>query len=287
MRLRHLQNLRRDKKAVSIAVSSVIMFAAVMVMVLVAVSYASNILNSRLAENEFGANRQFMLSTGLQMDDVAWTVGRTQTISYSSRFGQVEVVSLALNYSVDMHSATGWETVLSNVTTGMILFKMPISEYNMGNNYFERVSPRNNASFLQSGATAPVSQMFIVEQLPMTDGNFIRIVAVPSIRTLTTSIVGPSQGTSTVYCKFFLPTLEAASANPALSQSITMAGKDVTKIIRRDVDQVKLTVSYPSAGTGFNSGFFKFSGNSTTQTLPAGSVVEFYVGKVVVSVGQV
>jgi hypothetical protein len=287
MRLRRLQNLRRDKKAVSVAVSSVIMFAAVMVMVLVAVSYASNILNSRLAENEFVACKQFMLSTGLQMDDVAWTVGRTQTISYSTRFGQVEVVSLALNYSVDMHSATGWETVLSNVTTGMILFKMPISEYNLGNNYFERVLPSQNNAFLQEGPSAPVSHVFVRELLPMNDGSFLRIAAVSSIRVLNSSIGGPTPSASTMYCKFFLPTLERSSKNPALSQSVTMTGGKVTKIIRSGIDKVNITVSFPSVSSGFNSTFFNFDRLVETKTLPAGSVVEFYIGNVIVSQGLV
>jgi hypothetical protein len=287
MRLRRLQNLRRDKKAVSVAVSSVIMFAAVMVMVLVAVSYASNILNSRLAENEFVACKQFMLSTGLQMDDVAWTVGRTQTISYSTRFGQVEVVSLALNYSVDMHSATGWETVLSNVTTGMILFKMPISEYNLGNNYFERVLPSQNNAFLQEGPSAPVSHVFVRELLPMNDGSFLRIAAVSSIRVLNSSIGGPTPSASTMYCKFFLPTLERSSKNPALSQSVTMTGGEVTKIIRSGIDKVNITVSFPSVSSGFNSTFFNFDRLVETKTLPAGSVVEFYIGNVIVSQGLV
>jgi hypothetical protein len=287
MRLRHLQNLRRDKKAVSVAVSSVIMFAAVMVMVLVAVSYANNILNSRLAENEFVACKQFMLSTGLQMDDVAWTVGRTQTISYSTRFGQVEVVSLALNYSVDMHSATGWETVLSNVTTGMILFKMPISEYNLGNNYFERVLPSQNNAFLQEGPSAPVSHVFVRELLPMNDGSFLRIAAVSSIRVLNSSIGGPTPSASTMYCKFFLPTLERSSKNPALSQSVTMTGGKVTKIIRSGIDKVNITVSFPSVSSGFNSTFFNFDRLVETKTLPAGSVVEFYIGNVIVSQGLV
>ena len=291
MRLRRLQNLRRDKKAVSVAVSSVIMFAAVMVMVLVAVSYASNILNSRLAENEFVASKQFMLSTGLQMDDVAWTVGRTQTISYSTRFGHVEVVSLALNYSVDMHydSSHGsvWEPVLSNVTTGMILFKMPISEYNLGNNYFERVLPSQNNAFLQEGPSVPVSHVFVRELLPMNDGSFLRIAAVSSIRVLNSSISGPTQSASTMYCKFFLPTLERSSKNPALSQSVTMTGGEVTKIIRSGIDKVNITVSFPSVSSGFNSTFFNFDRLVETKTLPAGSVVEFYIGNVIVSQGLV
>ena len=259
------------------------MIASVMVMVLVAMSYASTIMGARLAENEFSAKKQFMLTTGLQIDDVAWTVGRTQTISYSSRSGVVKYQPLALNYSVELHSISGTETF--NFTTGMIMYNMPISQYNLGNNYFERVSPRNSAYFIQNGSTAPVSHVFIVEQLPMLDGNFIRTIAVPSIRNMTSSIV--SQSTSTVYYKFFLPTLEAASENPALSQSVTMIGNDVTKIIRSGVDQVRITVSFPNAGIGFNSDFFKFEGNSTTQVFQPPAVVELYVGKVVVSVGLV
>ena len=259
------------------------MIAAVMVMIFVAMSYASNVLDTRLAENEFSANKQFMLTTALQMDDVAWSVGRTQTISYSSRFGHVKFQSLALNYLVELHSGSAWETY--NFTTGMIMYNMPINEYNLGNNYFERVSPRNNASFMQEGPTAPVGHAFVVEQLPMDDGNFIRVVAAPSVRTLVSSI--DSQSTSTVYYKYFLPTLEAASTNPLLSQSVTLVGTDVTKIIRRDVDQIRITVSFPSAGVGFDSGFFNFEENSITQVLPQNSVVEFYVGQVVVSMGQV
>lgn len=261
------------------------MFAAVMVMVLVAVSYANNILDTRLAENEFSSNKQFMLTTGLQIDDVAWTVGRTQTITYSSRSGFVKYQALALNYFVELHSTSGNETF--NFTTGMIMYNMPISQYNLGNNYFERLSPRNSAYFIQNGSTAPVSHVFIVEQLPMPDGNFIRTIAVPSIRNMTSSIAGPAQSTSTVYYKFFLPILTNSSANPALSQSVTMVGNDVTKVVRNNVDQVKITVSYPSAGIGFNSDFFKFSGNSTTQVFQPPAVVEFYVGKVIVSQGLV
>jgi len=263
------------------------MIAAVMVMILVAMSYATNVLDARLAENEFSANKQFMLATGLQIDDIAWTVGRTQTITYTSRFGYVKFQPLAVRYSVDLYSDSAWVNVFSNVTSGMIMYNMPISKYNLGNNYFERISPSSNGSFLQDGPTAPVSHVYIVEQLPMTDGNFIRIVAVPSVRVLNSSIIGPSQSTTTNYYKFFLPTLETASENPFLTQSVTMVGSEVIKVIRREVSQVRITVDFPSAGTGFNSTFFGFERIVETKPLTADSVVEFYVGKVIVSVGQV
>ena len=261
------------------------MTAAVMVMVLVAMSYASNVLDARLAENEFSSNKQFMATTGLQIDDVSWTAGRIQTITYTSRFGQVKYQSLALNYSVELNSTSGWETVLSNITTGMITYNMPINKYNLGNNYNESISPRDSKSFLQQGPTAPVSRVFVVEQLPMNDGNFIRIIAVPTIRTLNSSII--SQSSSTAYYKFFLPTLQPSGVNPQLSQSVTMVGHDVVKVIRNNVDQVKMTLAFPNAGNGFNSTFFGFETTVETKVLPANSVVEFYVGNVIVTVGQV
>ena len=254
------------------------MIAAVMVLIFVAMSYASTVLDTRLAENEFGANKQFMATTGLQIDDVAWTVGRTQTISYASRYGYVKYQPQALTYTVQINPAAENETF--TYTTGMIMYNMPISQYNMGNNYFERVTPRNDASFLQQGPTAPVSHVFIVEQLPMDDGNFIRIVAVPSIRNMTSSIG------STNYYKFFLPTLTNSSSNPALSQSVTMVGSDVTKVVRNNVNAVRITVSYPSDTDGFDSNFFQFEESSITQTWLNPVVVEFYVGQVVVSIGQ-
>ena len=261
------------------------MIAAVTVMVLVAMFYANTVLDERLAENEFSANKQFMLSTGLQIDDVAWTIGRTQTVTYSSRFGHLKFQSLALNYSLALDSGSGWETVFSNITTGMIMYNIPIANYNLGNYYFERISPINNGSFLQQGATAPVSHVFVVEQLRRTEGDFSRIVVVPTIRVLNSSIVGPSQSTSTLYYKFFLPTLESSNASQFQSQSVTMTGSEITKIIRRDVDRVQLTVTFPNYAMKYDSGFFKFENQIVTEELPANSVVELYVGKVVVSIG--
>jgi hypothetical protein len=278
------KRLSKNKRGLSVVISTVIITTTVMVTVLITAFCASNILDSCLAENEFVASKQFMLTTGLQIDDVAWTVGRTQTITYSSKFGHVKFQTLALNYSMQMHSASGWETVLSNITTGMVLFNIPISEYNVDNNYFERILPSQNGAFLQEGPAATVSHVFVHELLPMNGEDFLRIAIVPSIRVLNSSIAGPSQSTSTSYCKFFLPTLEGSSENPYLTQSVTMVGGEVTKIKRSGIDQVKITVSFPS---GFDSTFFNFDRLVETKTLPADSVVEFYIGNVIVSQGLV
>jgi hypothetical protein len=258
--------------------------AAVIVMILVAMGFANNFLDARMAENEFSTNKQFMLTTGLQIDDIAWTIGRTQTVRYSSQYGNMKFQSQAVNYTFEVNDGSDWEVVFSNAT-GMILFNIPVSTYSVSNNYFERIMPSSNGSFLQQGSSAPVSQVFCVEKLPMDEGNYTRIVVVPSIRMLNSTIAGPGGPTSANYTKFYLPTLEPGN-HLYRSQSITMTGKDITKIIRSGVNQVRINVTFPQTSIGFDSGFFNFDHISETITLDD-SVVEFYVGKVIVTLGQI
>ncbi len=285
MRNSHL-SLRKDKRAVSPAISTVILTAAVIVMILVAMSYAKNILNMKMAENEFNTNKQFMQTTGQQIDDIAWTIGRTQTVSYSSKYGNVKFQEAALNYTFQVHTSSGWENLTLPGETGIILYNMPVSSYSMGNNYFERV-PCVNSSFLQTGSSAPVSQVFCEEKLPMSDGSYVRIALVPTMRVLTSTV------TSTSYFKFYLPDLENGT-NLYRSQSVTLTGNGISKVTQSGVDQVSVSVSFPQAASlGFDSSFFNFNSttinlNSTsTPKMPSDSVVEFYVGKVVVTIGQV
>ena len=253
-------------------------------MILVAMGFANNFLDARMAENEFSTNKQFMLTTGLQIDDIAWTIGRTQTVRYSSKYGNMKFQSLAVNYTFEINTGSGWEFLFSSAT-GMILFNIPVSTYSITNNYFERIMPSSNGSFLQQGSSAPVSQVFCVEKLPMNDGNYTRIVVIPSIRMLNSTIAGPQGPTATNYTKFYLPTLESGN-HLYRSQSITMTGRDITKVVRSGVNQVRINVTFPNVGSGFDSDFFKFDHISETITLN-GSVVEFYVGKVIVTQGQI
>lgn len=285
MNFRH-QNLRKDKKAVSPAISTVILTASGIVLILVAMSFANNILSTRMAQNEFNMNKQFMQTTGLQIDDIAWTIGRTQTISYSAKYGQLSFQPLTLNYTFQVHTSSGWENLSATTVTGVLMFDMPVSDYSMGNNYFERISTSPSSSFVQNGSSAPVSQIFCVEKLPMSDGAYLRIVAVPTIRMLASTTSDTQQN----YYNFYLPTLENGT-NLYRSQSVTLTGNSITKIGRSGVDQVRINVSFPN--NAFNSSFFNFNStilnlNSTSNPkLASNSVVEFYIGKVIVTIGQV
>jgi hypothetical protein len=277
-------SLRKNQRAVSPAISTIILTATTVVMLLVVMSYGNNFLNSGMAENEFNGNKQFMQTTGLQIDDIAWTTGRTQTVSYSAKYGSLNFTQSVLEYTIQVHTNAGWQNLVAPLQTGIIQFKMPASSYSLGNNYFTRVPQNANSSFLQTGSSAPVSQVFCEEKIPMSDGTCSRIVVVPMIRELNSSITGTQQTTG--YYKFYLPLLSNGT-NLYRSQSVTLTGSGITKLSCSDVDQVRVTVDFPKQSAGFDSSFFKFDQITQTMNLPANSVVEFYVSDVVVAIGQV
>jgi hypothetical protein len=272
-----LHRLRKDKKAVTPAISSAIITSAVIVMILVTISFANGYLGQRIAENEFSSMKQFMQTTGLQLDDVAWTVGRTQTVRYASTYGEVYFESPALNYTV---LADG--NPVANFSTGMILFNMPSVKYNLGNNYHERIIPSANRNFLQQGTSGPVSQVFVVEIVPMNDGNYIRIVVAPSIRMLNSTIT--TGGTTLSYYNFYLPLLEQGSSH-RLSQSVTLQGTTVNVQTTEAVSNVTILVDFPMKNLGFNAQFFGFDSLEEDISVPSGSVLQFYTSEVIVSLG--
>ena len=281
------KSLLKDKRAASPAISTVILTGAGIIMILIAMSYANNILSLKMAQNEYSTNKQFMQTTGQQIDDIAWTIGRSQTVSYTCKYGNVRFQDSVLEYKFQVHTSQGWTNLTISGKTGIILYNMPVGSFSMGNHYFERVPLNANSSFLLSGSSSPISQVICEEKIPMTDGSYTRIALIPTMRMLTSTV------TSTNYYKFYLPDLEN-STNIYKSQSITLTGNGVTKTIQSGVDQVKITVNYlKAANPGFDSSFFNFKSttitlNSTsTPQITPNSIVEFYVGKVIVSFGQV
>jgi hypothetical protein len=116
----------------------------------------------------------------------------------------------------------------------------------------------------------------------MNDGSYIRVVAAPSIRMLNSTVNIGSETKN--YFKFYLPYL-AQGQRPRHSQSITITGKGVSKITESEVNSVRVNVTFPNAGLGFDASFFNFESTVVTYSVPNGSIVEFYVGEVTVSLG--
>ena len=282
-----LHNLRKDKRAISPAISTVILTSAVVVLLIVTIVFANNFLDMRLAENEFSAMEQFMQTVGLQIDDVAWIIGRTQTVTYASKYGQVSFESETLVYSFYVNKPGQEGVFVANYTVGVLLFNMPISKYSIRNDYYECIFP-SDRSLLQEGTSAPVSYVYATEKLPMPDGSFIRVVVAPIIRMLNSTIT--MGATKNNYFKFYLPILSNGTS-PYSSQSVTLTGKDVSVMTEDSVNSVLIKISFPRINDGFDRFFFNFKegeegGNvEKVVDVPDGSIIEFYTSEVRVSLG--
>jgi hypothetical protein len=274
-------SFRRNGRGVSPAISTVILTSAIVVLLLVTIVFANNVLTAQIANNEFSAMEQFMQTVGLQIDDVAWIIGRTQTIRYASKYGQVSFENGTLVYSVYVNKTGQGYVHVANYSVGVLLFNMPISKYSLGNNYYESIFP-SDRSFLQKGTSAPVSHVYATEKLPMRDGSFIRVVVAPTIRMLNSTI--SMSGATTNYFKFYLPILSNGTS-PYHSQSVTLTGKNVLVKTEGSVNAVKIRISFPKIGSGFDKDFFNFDSEEKVVDVPDGSIIEFYTSEVSVSLG--
>jgi len=271
------------KRGISPAISSVIMTGAIVAILSVTLIFANNLLWSRVAEGDFDSSKQLMHTVGLQIDDVAWTVGRTETIRYASQYGEVVLEPSILNYTVTVND--GQEEY--EVSTGALMFNLPTSRHSITNGYWENIFPSQNESLTLKGTSAPVVRVFAVERMPMSDGSYIRVVVAPSVRVLYSSI---NSSENTYYIRMYLPVLTAGEA-PRLSQSITLTGESFAANTVNDVESISVTVGFPKGASpeNFDSDFFNFPYNSEDIPVPtsgyANVVLELYLSEVSVEFG--
>ena len=270
---------RRDRRGLSPVISSVIITGTIVALLTVVVIFANNFLWARIAESDFDAAKQFMQTVGLQIDDVAWVIGRTETARFSSRYGNV-VLKPALNYTIYINTTMQSNVKLYTNITNIICFNMPISQYTLGNGYFELIYPSASNGFLLSGASVPVAKIFAVEKVPMNDGSFVRVVAVPIIRMINLTIG------DTNYVRLYLPVL-LEGETIGRSQSVTLTGESISNFIiggeEESVTAIKIEANFPLAG--FDSSFFNFS--QTLELIQASeeTILELYIGAVDVGLG--
>ena len=272
------------KKAVSTAISTVILTGAMVAILTVASGFANNFLWTRVAEGDFNSSKQLMQTVGLQIDDVAWTTGRTETTKYASQYGEVVFEPLVLSYTVTVERN---EAFYKNFTsdTGALMFNLPTSRYSITNNYWENIFPDQNESLTLKGTSAPVARVFAVEKLPMADGSYIRVVVAPAVRVLF-SLINTSFS-STSYVKIYLPVLSPGES-PRLSKSITLTGDSFTANTVDSVTAINVSVDFPREDSpeNFDSIFFNFPFDSEDISVPSGDVVlELYLSEVSVGFG--
>jgi len=275
------KGLKRSVKAISPVISSVVLTGTIVALLFVTLAFANDFLTARLVENEFAAMKQFMRNVALQIDNVAWIIGRTQTIRFSSRYGHLDFVEAAITYAITIKKSDGTTECIATNVIGMLVFNMPVNKYSLGNDYFELVFPSEN-SFVFNGTSAPVARVFVSEKIPMADGNYIRVAVVPCIRMLRSTI--NSGNTTSFRYKLYLPILKSGQL-PRKSQTVTLTSQHVALSTKSDVIGFNVTISFPSSSKGFDLSFFGFDSSQFSVNFPKASILEAYTSNVTLSLG--
>ena len=273
----------RNKRGIEPVVATIIITATIIALVTVAMVFADNLLTTSIAQGDFNSAKQFMQTIAMQIDDVAWQMGQTETVRYASTYGTMNVLNGALNYTIVMTSTTGSKQTYTFLT-GITYFYMATSYYSVSNNYFSQVWPSQVLNPVNNGSSAPVATVFAVEKLPL-NGSYIRVVAAPVIR-LTNSTIKTTSTSSTFYFNLYLPVV-SLTTSPRLSQSVTLKGNSISIGTQINLQSISVTVSFPKSG--FDNTFFHFPRTTQTITAPQGTgltcVAQLYTASVGVSLG--
>jgi len=275
------KNMFKGVKGASPAVSAVIITAIVVSLVLVAMTFANNLLESRIAESEFDSVKQFMQNTAVQIDDLAWIPGTIQTSRYSSRYGEMEFIPHALNYTIYYKNSSG-EYLLCYAVSGILAFKMPISKYSISNEEPRTVYPEienetNTSLVAFEGTTAPIARVFIIQK--KVAGNYVRIVLHPCVR-----IVEAEFGNEKHY-RVYLPILQGGES-PKEHQTATFKSVQLTTYrVERSVNATEIRIVVTPLI--YDAEFFvsSSSGLEKVIAIQSESVIEAYISKVDVSIG--
>jgi len=101
MRRKLDRQIIKDKKAASPAISMVIITAATVILVLVAGSFATIVLDRQQAETEFNAIEKSILALDDAIRDVAWKNGASRSVRFTISKGSFQAVSPARSVEIN------------------------------------------------------------------------------------------------------------------------------------------------------------------------------------------
>ncbi|MEM3673161.1 MAG: hypothetical protein QW468_02890 [Candidatus Bathyarchaeia archaeon] len=129
--------LKRDKNGVSPAISTVIMTAATVVLVLVASQYAYRIMEQNKGAAEFATAKKAMLTLDDSIEYVADKPQTSRSTQFTANYGRIELIPNALNLTMTVNVANN--STSYSTTFGLIKYSISTAYVNYGGDYREYI----------------------------------------------------------------------------------------------------------------------------------------------------
>ncbi len=154
------RSFRKNRRGVSPAISTVVITAATVVMVLVSGSYALQLLERQRASTEFDVAVKSILTFDDAVRDIAWDRGGSRSVRFTTNYGALHL--LQQNKSVNIR-ALEYSAVNQDLSTGVVRYSIPTSYLTFGNGYSSYIL--GNESTVVSSTAASVGQALASQEL--------------------------------------------------------------------------------------------------------------------------
>jgi hypothetical protein len=271
----------KKRRADAPIISTIMLMAITLFAMSITLSYVNSTLTRRQGENDFESAKIFMKNLGLQIDDVAWTKGRVDTVHFTSQYGQIEYLPDTIQYTITYKNETN--TVATQVyKSSIFMFNVPTEKYYLDEGYYESLLPTEVTSLVFYGESAPATRVFAIQKSAVGGNNFLRIVIVPVLRYRNYTVT--FTGSTLRYVRIYLPELEQGSASP-LPKSVVLTGQSIRTETIQNITGIDVRVDFLRSGALYDNEFFKFPDITQTITFTGISQVETYVGSVKLDYG--
>lgn len=153
-------NLEKDKRAISPAISTVIITGTIVVLVLIAYNYAFQALERQRGISEFEIAKKGILAFDDAVENIAWKPWSSRSTRFVANYGAVELVPNALNLTVTAQASTG--SCSTSILTGVVKYWIKTDYINYGNDFKEYIL--GNESTIVSGSIGRHGQAVVEQQ---------------------------------------------------------------------------------------------------------------------------
>lgn len=126
-----LRSIRKGEGAASPAISTVIITAATICLVLVAGTYANQVLESQQASSEFDTVQKSILAFDDAVRDIAWERGGSRSIRLTTNYGDVRLLPSNKSFEIKMSGVSEPQTI----STAVVKYYMPSAYFTLGNRH--------------------------------------------------------------------------------------------------------------------------------------------------------
>ncbi|RLI47209.1 hypothetical protein DRO69_01140 [Candidatus Bathyarchaeota archaeon] len=188
-------SLLRQNKAVSTAISALIITAVTATLVMAVAIYAYNVVEQQRGSAEFEVAKKSILAFDDALQDAAWKLNASRAVRFKIEFGTLRLIPNAVTLNVTA-TIGGSNYTLEYISTGLIRYSTSTRYITFGENYTSYVLGDSN--LVVTDSTESLSRV-LVEQEP----NFVNITLSYRTRAMRTSYLNVN-GTMVNYVSVWL-----------------------------------------------------------------------------------